>query len=212
MFFLDLFMEDLHDIIMELIDRKEAFIGAPFMIEKPDDPIVTEINGLWCEFYQDFIRKSENCLEPMSSWSYPVLDKVDYIDVKTNPSYPEDYEMKAFLMTDIYWRQLIRDILPPNSGGVVIVFEHEFSKEQFTYQVDGPNARFLGGGDKHDPKYDQMRISREIFDLGDFRMGSSKYFGVPVYRSENYTYTISVYPSDEMKSRKCDNLAIFFVD
>ena len=194
------------------MEKKQAFLSRTALIDKPEDPEITETNKLWCEYYADYLPPDENCLEPIVFWYYPVVDKIDYIDITSNPNYPDDYEVIGFIISDIYWKHLLRDILPPNSKGIVIVFEHELYKEQFTYQVDGPNARFLGGGDKHDPKYDQMRISRDIFDLGDFRMGSSKYFGVPVYRSENYTYTISVYPSDEMKSRKCDNLAIFFVD
>jgi hypothetical protein len=184
------------------MELKQAVISHPQMVEKPDDPEVTAVNELICEYFSAFLAHDENCNEPNAFWLYPVIDKVDYIDVTSDPKFPQDYEVKGLVVTNVYWKHLIRNILPLNSRGVVIVFEYAYTKEVFTYQIDGPVAEYMGSGDKHDPKYDKMKISRRLNDLDAYRSGVSKYYGLPLHSGGNKTYTVHIYPSDDMKSSK----------
>ena len=193
------------EILQGMMEHKQASIGVPKLLSRPDDsPEQVETNQLWCDYFTDYLPPDENCLEPVSFWYYPIVDKMDYIDVTRNPKFQDDYEIKGFLNSAIYWKHLVRDILPPNSRGFIVVIEHELHKEQFTYQIDGPVARFLGGGDHHDPKYNYMEISRNLFDLDTYRIGKSEYFGLPINVNGNYTYKVYVYPSDDMKSSTYD--------
>ena len=188
-----------------MINNKQASLGRPELIARPDDPDVMATYELWCEFFADFLPPDEDCLEPLSYWYYPIVDKINYIDIKTNPKFPQDYEVKAFLNAAIYWKHLVRDILPPNSKGIVIVFEHQQNNDRFTYQIDGPVATYLGSGDLHDKKYDYMQVHRNLFDLHSYRSGKSEYYGLPMNFSGNNTYYVTIYPSETMQDSKCVN-------
>ena len=145
----------------------------------------------------------------MATWMYPVINQYDLIDLQSAAAYDDNIKVKAFIFANVYWKHLIRNILPPNSKGIVVVFENSHfslsenrvTVDQFTYQIDGPNAKFLGGGDKHDSKFDDLKISRDILNLDSFRSGESKYFGLPLL-TENNTYTLHIYPSNDLQSRK----------
>jgi hypothetical protein len=183
-----------------MMQLKQSAISASTLVDEiPADAV---IDDRYCEYFSSFLEPGENCREPNCFWFYPVVDTIDYIDVTSDPKYPQDYEVKAFITTNVYWKHLIRNILPQNSKGVIIVFEYEYTKEMFTYQIDGPIARYIGGGDKHDSKYDKFKISRRLNDLGSYRLGTSKYYGLPLHSGRNKTYTVHIYPSDDMKSSK----------
>ena len=132
---------------------------------------------------------------------YPILDHIGSISVTESPQYPDDYDVKAFLVSPVYFRHLLQDILPRSSSGIVIVFQNSYRGDTFTYQINGPGTKYLGGGDRHDPKYDNMALVTDLYDLDAFRSHKSSYFGLPIYNANN-TYTLYVYPSDEMKASK----------
>ena len=69
----------------------------------------------------------------------------------------------------------------------------------FTYQLYGPNVKYLGVFDNHDSKYDHLLMESKIVDLKSFGLRDGAYTGAPI--NENVCpYTISIYPSDVMKS------------
>ena len=186
-------------LITDVMERKEALLAPPVLIEKPDDPDVTIANDLWCEYLQDYVPPGENCYEPLAVWVYPVLDHIGSISVTESPHYPDDYNVNGLIVSMVYWRHLLQDILPRSSSGVVIVFKNSYRGDTFTYQINGPSTQYLGGGDRHDPKYDNMVLVADLNDLNAFRSKKSSYFGLPISNANN-TYTLYVYPSDEMKS------------
>jgi hypothetical protein len=191
-----------------MIEFKQASISAPFLIEKPDDPYITAANEAFTQYFSYMLPPGEQSFEPVTSLCYPVVDKVDYIDLVSNPNFPDNYEVKAMLIVNFYWKHLIKNILPSHSKGIVIVFEFQTMENSFTYQVDGSYTHYLGPGDKHDPKYNKMKISRRLNGLESFRSGSSKYYGLPLHSNKNKTYTLHIYPSDDMKSSKLIYLVI----
>jgi hypothetical protein len=98
----------------------------------------------------------------------------------------------------VYWRDLIRNILPEGSHGIVCVFENTCGKS-FTYKMRGPEVEYLGRGDLHDSSYNSQRQSSALLDLKSFSTrGHSSYEGVPVSQ-DVCPYTLSVYPSAEME-------------
>jgi hypothetical protein len=59
----------------------------------------------------------------------------------------------------IFWRDLINNILPHDSDGIVVVFENACN-QTFTYEINGPEVHYLGPGDLHDEKYDYLGLVR----------------------------------------------------
>ena len=79
-----------------------------------------------------------------------------------------------------------------------VVFDNECSPT-FTYQVDGPEVTYLGRGDLHNPKYDDMKIESPLFDLVGIVTDESLYSGVNIDK-EFCPWTITVYPSQEKEN------------
>jgi hypothetical protein len=66
-----------------------------------------------------------------------------------------------------FWRDLIKNLLPAGSNGVIVVISCACSPD-FTYQIDGPNTTYLGRGDLHDPNFDGMGIESNFSRLKDY--------------------------------------------
>ena len=60
----------------------------------------------------------------------------------------------------------------------------------------GPHTKYLGRGDLHDPKYDDMSLRRNFFDLDMDSSVQSRHTGIPL--STNYcTFYTNIFPSKE---------------
>ena len=188
-------------LLTSSMKARQALLLPPVLINKPDDPEVTFENEQWCEFLSNYLPPHVNCFEPLAVWMYPILDRIDTIEVTKSDDYPSNFDVKGYIISNVYWRTLLQNILPHSSNGIVIVFENSYRGDKFTYQIDGPDTKFLGGGDHHDPKYNHMVITTDMFDLDIFRTEQSSYFGLQIYNTNN-TYKLYVYPSDEMKNSK----------
>ena len=94
----------------------------------------------------------------------------------------DDTDLVAVLSFVKLWHQEIQDSLPNEDiNGIVLVVE--FSCDQLhTYKVVGRNIVYLGFGDRHDSRYDQLFVLR---DLGG------------VITTDNCDYSVSIYPSTE---------------
>jgi hypothetical protein len=83
----------------------------------------------------------------------PLLNKTDEIQITE----PARYESFGFIAITIYWRDMLTNLLPPGSDGIVIVFENECNPA-FSFQVNGPDVNYLGRGDFHNHRYEAMEI------------------------------------------------------
>ena len=102
----------------------------------------------------------------------------------------------------------MKDILPVGSDGIVLVVENECSPS-FTYEINGPEVRYLGGGDHHDSSFDYLQLSSDLLDLREFAIKDSSYSGSPVL-DDFCKYTVRVFPSQTNKSRFTTNNGILF--
>jgi hypothetical protein len=120
-----------------MIQNKKAVVSQPFMIPNPDDKAAVAEAEIWCQCYDQFIPLHENCLEPLSYWYYPIV-----IDTSINDM--EDFNgVKGMISRDFYWRDFLKDMLPPESRGIVVVFSNTCSENAFTYQINGPTAVYV---------------------------------------------------------------------
>ena len=110
--------------------------------------------------------------------------------------------VKATILASFYWRELMKNILPDNSKGMILVTENSCLKDTpFTYQIDGPNVKYIGVGDYHQSKYNYLGRTSSLFNLSSYRQGESDYYGFEI-DEEKCAFTFTVYPSDEMKQGK----------
>jgi hypothetical protein len=178
------------------------------IITDPDDLVQAMIVKRSWEWAKLLVRPDESVEEPGSVIVYPVIDAMDSVRIDVTKKQP----VVAALTFAIFWRELFKDILPPNSNGVVLVVSHTCGKGQtFTYQLDGPKTIFLGVGDLHDSKYDYLGYSVLLSDLMDTTNSDreSDYTGIPL--SEDYCpKTLEVFPSQLMEDEyKTSNPLIF---
>lgn len=94
----------------------------------------------------------------------------------------------GILISGVYWRTYFRDLLPRSATGVDVILQNTCGQE-YTYRVDGAEARFVGHGDLHDTAYDYLGTG---LDLADFSVEQGEQTG-------NCLYGIRVYPSQEFE-------------
>jgi hypothetical protein len=153
----------------------------------------------WAEFYESYIPEDEEAMEPASDLFYPIIDQLDQVDTSIAKHYdPTEHKIVGMIAATIYWRALIKDILPAQSNGLVMVFSNPCNLP-FTYQINGPIVEYLGVGDLHDEKYDDWGIQSELKDLNSFSEHGSEYTGA---RLDSYCpFTLTLYPSDTMEDK-----------
>jgi Adenylate and Guanylate cyclase catalytic domain len=137
---------------------------------------------------------------------YPIVDDISRVDISGSDT---DKSVVGVLAVSIYWRELIRDILPPGSNGIVVVVRNPCT-EPFTYQINGPHIEYLGVGDKHDDTYNARAIESTVVDLNSFALHASGYTGAPIGR-DFCQHSLHVYPSDSMKSDFTTQNAVIFM-
>eukprot|EP00980_Cylindrotheca_fusiformis_P022535 scaffold9422_cov116-Cylindrotheca_fusiformis.AAC.1 len=136
----------------------------------------------------------------------------------------KDREMVAVIVVRLPWMDYFKNVLAEGQDGIRVVIESscpklpddvtlherkqnltESDRYIVTYQVDGPNAVFLGEGDFHDPEYDDLVDSGILVDLHIDQSQLPEGSCVPVL-------TLRVYPSAEMEdSLKTNNDTIYTV-
>jgi hypothetical protein len=185
------------DNLPELIDRKRVVISTPNLPDVEDEVSMSEVEVI-NKWAKDYIPSYEDPAEPYAEIFYPIIDlPPDAVTISEDKDFGDSTVVGIFGLS-IYWRDLIRNILPEGSHGIVCVFEDACGKS-FTYQMHGPEVEYLGRGDLHDSRYDSLRQSSPLIDLNSFSTrGHATYEGIPV--SEDVCpYTLSVYPSTEME-------------
>ena len=89
------------------------------------------------------------------------------------------------IMAEMRWTSFFCSFMPDIIRGIRIVVKNRCDHQQVTFQINGPRVDFIGNGDLHDPKYDEYEIQAD-FDSS---------FAI----SDNCVYSMSLYPSDELK-------------
>eukprot|EP00934_Nitzschia_sp_Nitz4_P008104 Nitzschia sp. Nitz4//scaffold169_size48518//40260//43927//NITZ4_007080-RA/size48518-processed-gene-0.83-mRNA-1//1//CDS//3329538412//8094//frame0 len=175
----------------------EISITAVYNIPDPDDPNdLTDINN---NYISAFVSGEEDHTEPFSDMIFPMLDYAsEYVTIPKDVN-PEDMGnlVGVFTMT-FYWRDLIKNILPSDSAGMVVVFENSCN-DTFTYKINGQEPEFVGVGDHHEGKYDGSLVrSTSLASL--MTIGGKEYTGMPLSEDGCY-YSIRVYPSTQMEDK-----------
>jgi hypothetical protein len=190
---------------------------------RQDDPAKVQEDVDEAAWIKDFIAPEDEPMEPISDILYPIIadlaaKQVAVMTSKNNTNQteynPSEHEFAGFLSLSIYWRDLIRGILPPGSNGIVVVFENECNPT-FTYQINGPVVEFLGVGDRHSDAYNDMEKSSWLNDLreysirGNHTSNKSPYSGIPIL-DDVCPFHIRVFPSDTMHEQYATSNPVIF--
>jgi Adenylate and Guanylate cyclase catalytic domain len=165
---------------------------------------------IWSGFFASFLPPEENAFEPMLDVYYPIINDVSPNAVLEGGSNnATSTRAVGMLVIPTYWRSFIRNILTEKSDGIVVVVENPCA-QSFTYQIFGPRVVYLGVGDLHDSKYDDIVVSSSIIELKNYTTGNAHYNGAPI-NADYCPSTIHVYPSDTMKADFMSKDATFFL-
>ena len=116
-------------------------------------------------------------------------------------SFHSDAEIVGFVAGIVPWDLYLSQLLPKGVNGVHAVLSNSCA-QVVTYKINGPTAIYLGTGDLHDTKYDnlQQMLSFTAFGLSteaSRRAGQCDYF-------------LELYASDEYREEYDTNRAEFF--
>jgi hypothetical protein len=105
-------------------------------------------------------------------------------------------EIVGVLQATLHWRDYLRDILPVTNHGHQVVIENECDvagENSFTYRIDGPVAKVVGLGDKHDRRFSQYVVDG-YFSKQYIVDGTSQ--GLIFYQ-DSCPYRFRVYPTQD---------------
>lgn len=180
---------------MTAFTNKTTVITNTYLLPNPDNPdevIQAEAYGLW---YSNYLGPDDNPNEPVSEFIYPVIDSANL-----SPKFPSDGKVVMFFAMSFYWRLLLQESLGEGAyGDYHVVMSNPCDFSPFTFQVNGPNAKYLGQGDKHERHFDYLKIESKIYDVESFNDFEVSYLGTP-FNKEYCPYTLSIYPTKTLES------------
>jgi class 3 adenylate cyclase len=69
--------------------------------------------------------------------------------------------MVAYVGGGFAWDYALRNLLPLGVDGIIVELLNNCN-QSFTYEIEGPEAYFIGGGTLHEPKYNRMKAVRSL--------------------------------------------------
>jgi hypothetical protein len=154
---------------------------------------------------QDLVGDVERATQPAVELYFPVVadqyDRVVAANAGNKSSSSSSSPLVAILGLSIFWQDLIEGILPLGNDGLVAVFDNAGCNQTFTFQINGPNATYLGSGDRHHPAYDDHLVcSSSLSGLTGFSSVSQVYTGPPL--NEDFCpYSLRLHPSKTMEKK-----------
>jgi hypothetical protein len=131
--------------------------------------------------------------EPLAHLFYPIFDTFE----------KETRKLVGIFSTAIYFELFFTEVLAPNSNGIICVVENTCGDE-FSFQINGEEASYLGPGDLHDRSYDYIEQS---YDFSE--MGLSKAHSIRL-NNEYCPYSMRVYPLDDLHQTHVTNQPIVY--
>lgn len=127
---------------------------------------------------------------PSSILFYPVFDKFSTVND------PDAHDVVGTISIVFSWDVVLASALPAYFKGMIGVIASS-NGEVFTYSITGETVTLLGEGDLHDKKYDEKgyMVAADLAGTSE-RLGDVDYL---------ITYTLTMYPSDEMKAQYITN-------
>mmetsp|Transcript_10416 Transcript_10416/g.15780 ORF Transcript_10416/g.15780 Transcript_10416/m.15780 type:complete len:547 (-) Transcript_10416:55-1695(-) len=140
---------------------------------------------------------------PSSILFFPVFDNFETSESFHDIGMPKANETNVVGSISIVfsWDTLLQKILPNYIKGMICVLQSSTGQE-YSYSVSGNDVTFLGGGDLHDPKYDEYKeVVEATLGNTEEEIGQVDYL---------ITYTLVMYPSEIFESVYVTNRAAIY--
>ena len=109
---------------------------------------------------------------------------------RRNTSHHDSSHLKGVVIAILPWDHYFENILPPEAHGVVVVMK-DTCGDVFSYQVNGPDAVFLGYDDFHDPAYEALEETAAFAPFRRLNFSNNH---------KHCFYDIHIYPSLELEN------------
>ena len=175
------------DAMKALFATEEVVISntfVPFDENTPDEVRKTGVIGFYIEQWEE--GGNQYLDDPVSDLYFPIFDVKNGVE-----------QLVAMFKCFIYWRTYLENILPEGNGPLLCVLENSCG-DVYSYQISGPRVDFLGQGDMHDRKFEEM--GKQV-DFSSFQLANSKSLSEQENIPGNCVYTLTVYPSDKMENQ-----------
>lgn len=136
---------------------------------------------------------------PHTAMMYPVYRELNN----------RDSDIVAMVVNILPWDNYLKNALPPGVNGVYCVLRNSMG-QAFTYIINGNEASYLGEGDMHDRKYDDMEVIIDFNDFFEINDGAGVVVNDDSGSAGDYRYWFAVYPSEEMESVYQSNTPMTF--
>eukprot|EP00977_Amphora_coffeiformis_P016030 scaffold4855_cov195-Amphora_coffeaeformis.AAC.15 len=159
---------------LPLFDFKQPTIsGFSNLVDPTVDLIESdEADRISVEYIQNFINPNENAAEPITILLYPIRNRSNQLlmanyhsrDDSTTTSDDEEEEVVGSFSLTIFWRDLLRNTLPPSSRGLLVVTQNTCG-QTFTYEINGAETTYLANTDVHDTQYDGIGLTATLTSI-----------------------------------------------
>mmetsp|Transcript_6688 Transcript_6688/g.18715 ORF Transcript_6688/g.18715 Transcript_6688/m.18715 type:complete len:480 (-) Transcript_6688:15-1454(-) len=123
--------------------------------------------------------------DPMSSLYVPVFDEYD----------SRTRKIVAMIKSTLNWATYFRNVLTPNALPVRVVLENSCDGA-FTYDVSGQEVNYIGKGDLHNSKFDDMVETADFSQWVELEETDHLGFGI---HQDLCPYNLRVYPTLELE-------------
>ncbi|KAL7569519.1 hypothetical protein ACA910_013893 [Epithemia clementina (nom. ined.)] len=198
--------------VLKCLEVHKVTLSKAYHIAYPGDTSLDAENQAWADYFSPYITTGENPMEPLSDFYYPIIeDAVDWRNIRSDTNYdPSKHRVVGIFAQSVYWRDMIKNLLPDGMIGILAVFESPCNPV-FTYEINGQSVKYLGVGDFHDSRYKDMEMSSTLQNLNKFDVGEIAYSYVPL-EQDTCPWTVRVFPSAKFEARyKSTNPIIFTV-
>jgi class 3 adenylate cyclase len=108
-----------------------------------------------------------------------------YILTPVFDTFQDDAKVAGFVIAVLPWESYFTNILPEGTDGFVVHVKDSCGSE-FTYELNGPRAEYVGKGDHQDYKYEGIHQSSSFAESARYGGESS---------AAHCDYTLNIYPS-----------------
>lgn len=122
--------------------------------------------------------------------------------------FENDADIVGFLVVIIPWDVYFHNVLFAGAHPIVAVLKNSCG-DSFSYRVSGPQAHFLGEGDMHESRFEELEVSSEFANYTKKVIGNATTTHSAHSRGglkSSCDYSVHIYPSSDMEDTMRTNM------